>query len=71
MLPRYHGFSTKVPINVSALSDARFHERVKCAEVLFAHLIKPFERSRRWLRWARALWGLNGTREWFEDLPSW
>jgi len=44
----------QVLVNVSALSDARFHEEVKPGAVLRARSIKPFE-GRRWrLRRMRA-----------------
>jgi len=39
---------SQVLVNVSALSEARFHERVKGGMVLCAHSIEPFERSRPW-----------------------
>jgi hypothetical protein len=42
------------PINVSALSEARFPESVKLGEVLFARSIEPFEGGRWRLRWTRA-----------------
>ena len=44
------GFGGQVPRNVSALSDARFHEDAKLCEVLCARSIKPFEGSRWRLR---------------------
>jgi len=56
----YAGFRL---INVSALSDARFHKEAESGVVLCARSIKPFERSRPWLRRTRALWELNGWEE--------
>src|ERR1700692_1018017 len=46
--------------NVIAFSDARFHEQVKAGTILGARSIKPFERSRRWLRRTGSLWKFNG-----------
>jgi hypothetical protein len=43
-----------VPLNASALSEARFHESVKLGEVLCARSIEPFEGGRWWLRRMRA-----------------
>jgi hypothetical protein len=43
-----------VPINASALSEARFHKSVKLGEVLCAPSIEPFEGGRRRLRRMRA-----------------
>jgi len=44
-----------VPVNASALSEARFHESVKLGEVLCARSIEPFEGGRWRLRWMRAI----------------
>jgi len=44
----------QLPINVSALSEARFHKSVKSGEVLCARSIEPFECGRWRLRWVRA-----------------
>jgi hypothetical protein len=43
-----------VPINASALSEARFRESVKLSEVFCARSIEPFEGGRWWLRWMRS-----------------
>jgi hypothetical protein len=40
--------------DVSALSEARFHESAKSGEVLGARSIEPFEGGRWRLRWMRA-----------------
>ena len=60
----------QVPRNVSALSDARFHEGVKAGTVLGARSIKPFERSRPWLRRTRALCKFNGGKVQCGDPPE-
>ena len=57
-------------INVSALSGARFHESVKAGRVLDARSIKPFERSRPWLRRTRALCKFNGGKVQCGDPPE-
>jgi hypothetical protein len=41
-------------VNVSTLSEARFHKGVKSGEVLRARSIEPFEGGRWRLRWMRA-----------------
>jgi hypothetical protein len=46
-------------VDVSALSEARFHESVKSGEVLCARSIEPFEGGRWRLRRMRA----NGRRQ--------
>ena len=56
--------------NVSALSDVRFHEEVKAGTVLGARSIKPFERSRPWLRGTRSLWDFNGVKMQCADAPG-
>ena len=38
-------------INVSALSEARFHKSVKSGEALCARSVEPFEGGRWRLRW--------------------
>jgi hypothetical protein len=45
---------TYVPINVSALPEARFRRSVQSGKVLCARSIEPFEGSRWRLRWMRA-----------------
>src|ERR1019366_9540557 len=67
---RAYGRCGKVPINVSALSDARFHEQVKAGTILCARSIKPFERSRPWLRRTRSLWKFNGGKMRCGDAPE-
>ena len=57
-------------INVSALSDARFDEEVKGGTVVGARSIKPFERSRPWLRRTRPLWKFNGGKMRCGDAPE-
>jgi hypothetical protein len=49
----------QLPVDVSALSEARFHAEAKLGEALCARSIKPLERSRPWLRRTRALWKFN------------
>ena len=63
---RPSGASVKIPfwidcpchrlwaVDVSALSDARFHESVKLGEALGARSIEPLEGGRWRLRWTRA-----------------
>ncbi len=60
----------QLPINVSALSDARVRREAKLHEVLCARSIKPFERSRPWLRWTRALCKFNGGKVQCGDPPE-
>jgi len=52
----------RVPINASALSDARFGAVVEAGVVLFARSIKPLEGSRPWLRRTRPAMEI----EWWE-----
>jgi len=58
--PYQRKFYSQLLINVSALSDARFHEEVKAGTVFGARSIKLFERSRPWMRRTRPLWEFNG-----------
>jgi hypothetical protein len=48
------GLARQVLVNVSALSEARFHESVKSGEVLRARSIEPFAGGRWRLRRMRA-----------------
>jgi hypothetical protein len=54
-----HQIGSHLPINASALSDARFPEERRTSRELGARSIKPLEGSRPWLRRTRALWRLN------------
>ena len=62
--------SRSLPINVSALSDARCGGGVNAGRGLRARSIKPFERSRPWLRRTRALCKFNCGKERCEGAPE-
>jgi hypothetical protein len=52
-----------VPLNASALPDARSRYGVNAGGELCAHPVKPFGRGRPWLRWTRALCKFNRGKE--------
>ena len=57
-LPLAGGQLRKVPVNASALSEARFHAGAKWGAVLCARSIDPFGGSRWRLRRMRQFWEL-------------